>query len=160
MTPTERSSPIFAEPADYQADSNQPAIGYERRHQKILEYLDQAETKLGPLEANIAYINADLMSYVCFFREDLEQVRSLIADPRQRLEWLYQVTEQVYKITKQIDSLTQLVARLNRERQRKKGKRQDSHKLRLQQMPPVEPDTAAPPMMGAAQFSEAKNPGI
>jgi hypothetical protein len=94
-----------------------------RRQKIILDYLEQAEAKLTAFQANIAYITADLMCLVAYFREDLDQVRVMILDPKERLQWMCPVTEQVYKITKQIDAFTQTSMRLERERQRSHAKR-------------------------------------
>jgi len=90
----------------------------EHRLMKILEYMGEAESNGSAREANIAFINAELMTLVVCFRQDLDALRTLIQDPKQRLEWLFPISEQIYKLAKQIDALTGTSLRLERERRR------------------------------------------
>jgi hypothetical protein len=95
----------------------------QKRHKRILQYIDEVDAKVSALEANIGLINADLMSLLVYYRQDLDQLRAVIKDPKERLQWLHPITEQIYKICKQIDSFIQTNMRLERERRRHTARR-------------------------------------
>ena len=94
----------------------------DKRQKKILAYIDEADSKISALEANIGFINADLMVLLVYYRQDLDQVRSAIMDANERLQLLYPISEQVYKICKQIDSFIRTAMRLERDRGRRIAK--------------------------------------
>jgi hypothetical protein len=111
VAPPMTKKPATAEESDNQPDEMLTML--ERRLAVINEYLDEAQKTLSPLEVNLAFAACDLMALLAYYREDLEQIRAEVSDPKQRLEWLHLVAEQTYKLSKQIHVFAETARRLN-----------------------------------------------
>ncbi|HUE73796.1 MAG TPA: hypothetical protein VMP01_23150 [Pirellulaceae bacterium] len=106
--PVQDSAAAAMTPGDSKSACTPIPHNREKRMQKLREYGDKVLAMANPLVALLGFVELDLHAQLCYIRDDLDEVRSSVRDPIQRLRILLPLWEQYYKIAKQLEPMIKL----------------------------------------------------